>query len=152
MRPTKLGSIQDAVAKSYRAAGGVEAVADLLGIANSTASYGIEVNERRPGGLGVNYLARLAKVHPEAAIPLAEFFADHAGGIFQPVADSTSVSSLYAHCGMVAKECGEAQAATIKAAASADRNDIVDAEREIDEAIAALTRAKAEVRARRGSA
>lgn len=93
MRHTRSGSVQDAVAKSYRAAGGVEAVADLLGLANSTVSYGTEVNEHRPGGLGVNYLSRLGRHNPDCAVPVAQFFAALAGGAFYPLRDKGVTAS-----------------------------------------------------------
>ncbi|TMV11922.1 hypothetical protein [Arenibacterium halophilum] len=152
MRATKVGTIQDAVARCYRAVGGVEAVAEQLGLANSTVSYGTEVNEARPGGIGVNYLVRLALHDSRCAVPLAEFFADHAGGVFEPVLSQADVISLYARCGLVAKECGEAQAAIIRAAETLKAGHLDEAEREIDEAIAVLVKAKADVRQKRGVA
>lgn len=151
MRYTASGTIQNAVARCYRAVGGVEAVAEQLGLANSTVSYGTEVNEARPGGIGVNYLARLGRANAAAAVPVAEFFCDLAGGVFQPV-EVVGVTNLHDHCCDVAKECGEAQAATIKAAYSSKRNEIDEAEREIDEAIGALVRARAALRGQRGAA
>ncbi|MFC4668164.1 hypothetical protein ACFO5X_06325 [Seohaeicola nanhaiensis] len=142
MRPTRAGTIQDAVARCYRAAGGVEAVAEQLGLANSTVSYGTEINEARPGGIGVNHLARLAMTDPDCALPLAEFFAALAGGVYQPVGGVAEVISLFSGCGLMAKECGEAQAATILAATTQRPKDIAEAEREIEEAIAALTKSR----------
>jgi hypothetical protein len=150
MRPTKPGTIQDAVAGSYRAVGGVETVGELLGLAISTVSYGTEIAEHRPGGLGVNYLDRLARINPIAARPVAEHFAGLALGHFQPMI-RTAEASLYEHCSLVAKECGEAQAAAIKAAHSAEAQDIEEADREIGEAIAALARARAALKPKRGN-
>ncbi|GHF71020.1 hypothetical protein [Seohaeicola zhoushanensis] len=152
MRATKAGTIQDAVQRCYRAAGGVEAVAEQLGLANSTVSYGTERNEARPGGIGVNYLVRLAMIDARCALPLAEFFSDLAGGVYQPVLPAADVISLYARCGLVAKECGEAQAAAIQAADTRSPRDIEAAEREIDEAIASLVRQRAALRSERGAA
>ena len=152
MRATKAGTIQDAVARCYRAAGGVEAVAEHLGLANSTVSYGTEVSENRPGGIGVNYLARLAKLDQRCAVRLAEFFSDQAGGVFEPVLNEADVVSLYARCGIVAKECGEAQAAIIRAAETMKLGHLEEAEREIDEAIAVLIKAKADIRLKRDAA
>ncbi|WP_109464388.1 hypothetical protein [Albibacillus kandeliae] len=152
MRATKAGTIQDAVAKCYRAGGGVEAVAELLDLANSTVSYGTEVNENRPGGIGVNYLVRLAKMDPLCAVPLAELFCDLAGGVFQPVQPGADVVSLAKRCSLVAKECGEAQAAAIHASDTLSVRDIEAAEREIDEAITSLVQARAHLRCEKGAA
>lgn len=151
MRYTASGTIQNAVARCYRAVGGVEVVAEQLGLANSTVSYGTEVNEARPGGIGVNYLARLGMADASAAVPVAEFFCDLAGGVFQPV-ELVGVTNLHDHCCDVAKECGEAQAATIKAAHSNKRNEIEEALCEVDEAIGALVKARAALQKKRSAA
>jgi hypothetical protein len=82
MRP---GSVQAAVRAVFRAVGGLENAAADTGAAISTLSVGTEVNEARPGGLGVNYLDRLGRIDPAAALPMAEHFAQLAGGVFVPV-------------------------------------------------------------------
>ena len=151
MRRHASGTIQNAVARCYRAVGGVEAVGEQLGLANSTVSYGTEVNEARPGGIGVNYLARLGMADSSAAMPIAEFFCDLAGGVFQPV-QLAEVTSLHDHCCDVAKECGEAVSAAIRATNSNSRNEIEEADREINEAVEALLRARGALRAKRGAA
>ena len=62
------------------------------------------------------------------------------------------MTNLQDHCCGVAKECGEAQAASVKAAYCSKRNEIEDAEREFDEAIGALVRARAALRGQRRAA
>ena len=85
MRNHPYGTIQDAVQSSYRASGHTnEEIAELLGVRGSTISYGAEMSEARPGGLGVNYLHRLGRMRPEAAVPIAQHFARLGGGVFQP--------------------------------------------------------------------
>lgn len=84
-RATRPGSIQAAVRESVRAVGGLECASDDLGISVSVLSYGTEVSDTRPGGLGVNYLDRLGRIDGQAAVPVAQHFAHLAGGVFQPV-------------------------------------------------------------------
>ncbi|MBR9764126.1 MAG: hypothetical protein GYB53_11530 [Rhodobacteraceae bacterium] len=88
MRNVRPASIQSAVQASIRAAGGLEAAANDLGIGVSTLSHGTEISEQRPGGLGINYADRLSRIVPEAAVPIAQHFAMLAGGTFQPLAVS----------------------------------------------------------------
>lgn len=153
MRNVPAGTVQDAVQRSYEASGLTsDRIARLLGTVNSTISYGTEISEHRPGGIGVNYLDRLAQIYPAVALPLAQHFASLAGAVVQPVATAENVACLYSLSGTVAKECGEAQAATIAAAQSVNARDCDKAVREIDEAVEALLRAKAEILAKRGAA
>ncbi|WP_353475537.1 hypothetical protein PVT71_18375 [Salipiger sp. H15] len=153
MRPQRYGTIQNAVCEAVEATGKRhQDVAALLGIRGSTLSYGMEDNEDRPGGLGVNYLHRLAMDCPAAAIPLAQHFAGLAGGVFRPVEMQGNVTSIFAQCGDVARECGEAQAAIFRAAEKASVQSVAEAEREIDEAVAALMRARGAISAKRGAA
>lgn len=84
-RYTEPGSFQETVQRVIKAAGGVEAAADQLMVSITTVSNGTALDELRPGGFGGNYLARLARWRPACALPLAEFFAAHAGGVFQPI-------------------------------------------------------------------
>ncbi|MCW1934554.1 hypothetical protein [Pararhodobacter zhoushanensis] len=84
-RPSRPGTIQDAVRRAYVAVGGVENAAADMGLSLSSASYGTELREDRPGGLGVNYLDRLGRVDVAAALPVAQHFATLAGGVFQPI-------------------------------------------------------------------
>ncbi|QFT47832.1 hypothetical protein FIU97_14715 [Roseivivax sp. THAF40] len=150
MRNHRPGTIQSAVSAALDATCEPrERLADFLGIRGSTLSYGTEVSETRPGGLGVNYLHRLAVADPRAALPIARHFCALAGGMFQPVVAAENVTTLYAHCSAIAKECGEAQAATIRAAECMSADALDAAERELDEAQAAIARARGEVRARR---
>lgn len=107
MRATKAGTVQSAVAETYRAVGGVEEAAELLGIAMSTASYGTEVNEYRPGGLGVNYLDRLGRIKPEFARAMAEHFAVLAGGVFT-AHNLASARTVSEHVSALVKEHSEA--------------------------------------------
>lgn len=153
MRPQRYGTIQNAVCDSVEATGKRhQDVAAFLGIRGSTLSYGMELSETRPGGLGVNYLHRLGVDCPAAAVPLAQHFAGLAGGVFSPVELSGNVTSIYTQCGDVARECGEAQAAIIRAAEMASHQSVAEAEREIDEAVAALMRARGAISAIRGAA
>ncbi|SDF90838.1 hypothetical protein [Alloyangia pacifica] len=158
MRDQIYGTIQSAVCAAVEATGKRhQDVAEFLGIRGSTLSYGMEVSETRPGGLGVNYLHRLGADCPAAALPLAQHFAGLAGGVFQSVNVGGVVTSLYAQCGTVAKECGEAQAAIIRAAEKAGGHGNsaranAEALCEIDEAIEALTRARASIVASRDAA
>jgi hypothetical protein len=84
-RATRPGSVEAAVALTIRAAGGVESVADDLGLSLSTVSYWTERREDRPGGAGIKHLDALARIVPAAAAPVAQHFAALAGGVFQPV-------------------------------------------------------------------
>lgn len=84
-RATRPGSIQSSVRAAYLAVGGLECASEDLGVSVTTLSYGTEVTDLRPGGLGVNYLDRLGRIEPRAAVPLAQHFAHLAGGVFQPV-------------------------------------------------------------------
>lgn len=153
MRPQRYGTIQNAVCSAVEATGKRhQDVAASLGIRGSTLSYGMEDNEDRPGGLGVNYLHRLAMDCPAAAVPLAQHFAGLAGGVFQPVDVGDNVTSLVSHCGNVAKENGEALAAILRAAEKMSGIVDADVEREIDEAVANLLTAKSILRAQRGAA
>ncbi|MGH1447413.1 MAG: hypothetical protein ACRBBO_15370 [Cognatishimia sp.] len=85
-RATRPGSIQATVQASFRAVGGLENASADMGVATSTLSYGLEVSEHRPGGVGVNYLDRLGRIDSKAAAPIARHFAQLAGGFFQPLA------------------------------------------------------------------
>lgn len=153
MRNHPFGSIQEAVQSAYRASGHTnEEIAELLGVRGSTVSYGSEMSEARPGGLGVNYLHRLGRMRPAAAVPIAQHFAGLGGGVFAPVEVTGNVESLFSHCGTVARECGEAQAAALRAAERASADACEAAEREIDEAVQALLRARAMIRHQRGAA
>lgn len=158
MRNVPAGTIQDAVQRAYDAfhdrdgKTGVERIARRLGTVKSTVSYGTEISDDRPGGIGVNYLDRLGQEQPAVALPIAQHFAALAGAVVQPAAEGSNVACLYSLSGIVAKECGEAQAATIAAAQSVCARDCDKAVREIDEAVAALLRAKAEILAKRGAA
>lgn len=81
-RATRPGSIQSVLREAYRLVGGVEAVAEDLHVRTSTVSYGTEVREDRPGGLGLNYADQLARQHSGVAALLARHFAVLAGGSF----------------------------------------------------------------------
>lgn len=84
-RAVRPGSPQAAVRAAYRAVGGIERAANDLGVSLSTLSYGTEQRDDRPGGLGVNHLDRLGRIEAAAAVPVAQHFAQLAGGVFQPV-------------------------------------------------------------------
>lgn len=84
-RAVRPGSIQAAVRAALRAAGGIECASDDLGISMTTLSFGTEQRDDRPGGLGVNHLDRLGRIEAATAVPVAQHFAQLAGGVFQPV-------------------------------------------------------------------
>ena len=146
-RYTRPGTIQAAVSSCYEAAGGVSKVARLLGLQNSTVSYGTEENEARPGGIGVNYLDRLAEWNGGCAVPIAQYFAALAGGVFQPV-ETHGVTNLFKHARETIIECGEAQAAMVRAAEQASAGNCEQAEKEIDDAVNHLLAFKAAMRAK----
>lgn len=85
MRNTKPDSIQDSVRASIKAAGGLEAASNDLGLSVSSLSRASGSDEDRPGGLGVNYLHTLGRVVPGSAEPIAIHFARLAGGVYQPL-------------------------------------------------------------------
>lgn len=115
-RRTRPGSIQAAVQAAYAACGGLENAATDTGASLSTLSVGTEVNEARPGGIGVNYLDRLGRIDPAAAVPIAEHFAQLAGGVFVPVDLTGAVSAEFAH---VAKEFSDVVNAHVAATSEA---------------------------------
>jgi len=84
-RATRPGSVQDMFRRICNALGGVENAAADAGVSISTISYGMELNEARPGGIGLNHVDRLCRMHPEAAAVAAQHFAVLAGGVFLPV-------------------------------------------------------------------
>ncbi len=87
MRNNRPDSIQEAVRASIKAAGGLEAASNDLGLSVSSLSRASGSDEDRPGGLGVNYLHTLGRVVPAAAVPIAAHFSRLAGGVFQPLPD-----------------------------------------------------------------
>lgn len=143
MRAVRAGTIQEAVQDAYRAAGKLEEVAGAIGIAPATLSFATQINEDRPGGLGVNYLDRMARMYPAAAAEIAAHFAALAGGVYQPVISTTASIDLGEHAFAVAKEGGEATSAAIRAALTGSLRDCETALREIDESIEAQTLARA---------
>lgn len=153
MRNVPAGTIQQAIQRVYDAVGGgIEGIARKLGTVNSTVSYGTEISEHRPGGLGANYLDRLCQDNAEAALVVAQHFAGYAGAAVQPVHRGDNVSCLYLLSGEVAKECGDALPAIIRASQNATAGNCDEAVREIDEAVARLMDARAEILAKRGAA
>lgn len=139
MRQPRYGTIQSAVRGALDATGKRDKdVADFLGVRGSTLSYATEESDDRPGGLGVNYLHRLALAYPAAAVPLAQHFAAMAGGVYQPVDTEGRVVSLFEHTSLCAKETGEAIAAMARAAEQASAGNLEAAERETREAIAQM--------------
>ncbi|PYE80397.1 hypothetical protein [Pseudoroseicyclus aestuarii] len=133
------GSVQDAVSRAYTAAGGLEAASDMLGLTASTLSEATAKSAKRPHGLGVNHLDRLARMSPEAARVLAEHFAAHAGGVFHPSgAGAAGADNLLAQIGVSSKEFGEAISAGMSAIQSGDPQAINRAIVEHDEAGAAI--------------
>lgn len=139
-RATTPGTIQEAVQASYDAYGDQKTIAGDLGIAGSSVSYGTEVQDIRPGGLGVNYLDRLGRIKPAAAEPIAQYFAALAGGVFQPVALK---GALAADVHRLTREFSDVLAlhAAAHSSASGNPNDYTPFEarkqvREVDELVA----------------
>ena len=85
MRSVRPGSIQSAVRGSITAAGGLECVSNDLGVSVTTLSRATDLDEERPGGLGVNHLHRLGLIVSISAEPLARHFASLAGGFYHPI-------------------------------------------------------------------
>lgn len=116
MRRVQAGSIQDAVKASYKAAGGLECAATDLGLSAALLSRAIDAqDEYRPGGLGVNYLHRLSRIVPAAAIPIAEHFARLAEGRFEKPEThvlSDCMATLMSEFSDVLKHHGEARSET----------------------------------------
>ncbi|MEW2911437.1 hypothetical protein [Leisingera sp. JC11] len=147
MRQVKPGSIQAAVQASIKAAGGLEAAGNDLGMSASNLSRASSNDEDRPGGLGVNHLHRLGRITPGAAEPIAAHFAGLADGVFQPVAQP-GVTNLFQQASKTIIECGEAQAAMVRAAEHACAGNCDAADREIDDAVRHLLAFKAAMRAK----
>ncbi|PTX02047.1 hypothetical protein [Pararhodobacter aggregans] len=151
-RATIPGTIQEAVQACYDAYGDQKDIALDLGIAGSSVSYGTEVQEIRPGGLGVNYLDRLARMKAASAVPIARHFAALAGGVFQPVAVD---GALAADVHQLTREFSDVLAlhADAHSARSRDPGDYTPHEarqqiREIDEMVTAAMLFRAQLMAR----
>lgn len=122
MRHVRPGSIQDAVTSAYATAGGLECVANDIGVSTTLLSRAVDANdEQRPGGLGINYLHRLSRIVPEAAAPIAEHFAKLAGGRFVPSRSEMGAECLVQHGIVVSKESGEAISKLLEAAQNPDK-------------------------------
>ncbi|MDO6722621.1 hypothetical protein Q4560_05035 [Celeribacter halophilus] len=147
MRGVRAGSIQSAVRDAMKGAGGLECASIDLGISVSTLSYGTSVDEARPGGLGVNYLDRLGRMHRAAALPMAQHFSTLAGGFFEPVnldglAD-VEIHDLTAEFSEVLREHAFAHSS-----ASQDPSGYTDAEkRKMIESLTRLSKSTARLRA-----
>ncbi|WP_339112877.1 hypothetical protein [Thioclava sp. GXIMD2076] len=138
MRPVEAGSIQDVVSDVYDVFGGVRKASAATGLAPSVLSYGTEMREDRPGGLGVNYLDRMARMDPAAAAILASHFAALAGGVFQPI-EVAVVEELTSACADAIKENGEAIFYALQAARSGRWEDAQIALPEVDDSITEMT-------------
>ena len=85
MRSVRPGSIQSAVQMAITAAGGLECVSNDIGVSTANLSRATACDEERPGGLGINHLDRLGRIVPATGIPIAQHFAQLAGGVFYPL-------------------------------------------------------------------
>jgi len=155
-RATRPGSIQDAVRQAFGAVGGLENAATDLGLSLSVLSYGTEIREDRPGGLGVNYLDRLGRIEPLAAEAVARHFANLAGGVFQPV-DPGGVLASDVHT--LTREFSDVLQLHAQAHCKTSKNptDYTPCEaraqvREIDELVVAALRLRAAMLAKAGDA
>lgn len=141
MRAYRAGTISEAVQNAVEAVPGMKHrdVASFLGISGATLSYGTDVPEDRPAGLGVAYLHRLAVAFPEAAAPIAEHFAALAGGTFHSIDSEAQPQAMWQHVATMAKETGEAVAALSSIEHGADRaevrREIIEAREALDAAI-----------------
>ncbi|WP_375263217.1 hypothetical protein [Palleronia sp.] len=100
-------SIQDVVARAYRAAGGIENVSADLGLSIGTLSEHTGLPKgKRAGGLGINYADTLSRIHPEVAAVYAAHFAALAGGTFT-AADEAAPLETVEHLSRIAKESAE---------------------------------------------
>ena len=146
MRNSPYGSVQCAVAAAYKAAGGLEKVSEALGLGTSTLSEAAGDSEKRPHGLGINYLHILGQIKPGAAEPIARHFAALAGGVYQPVtAESLCLQSAIARA---AKEGGESVGYSIGLGPDASRDQLAQAEKEAIEACEAWNEHLAAIRER----
>nr|WP_321509334.1 hypothetical protein [uncultured Celeribacter sp.] len=147
MRGVRAGSIQSAVRSVFSGIGGLECASVDLGVSVSTLSYGTAVDEARPGGLGVNYLDRLGRMHRAAALPMAQHFSTLAGGFFQPVdlsgMESVAIHDLTAEFAEVLRDHAFAHSE-----ASPDPTGYTEAEtRQMIESLSRLSKATARLRA-----
>lgn len=85
MRQAKPCSIQAAIRATITNAGGLDVAAADMEISTTTLSRATDIDEARPGGLGVNYLHRLARLAPHSVAPIAHHFAQLSGGYFVPI-------------------------------------------------------------------
>lgn len=150
MRNSRTGSVQAAVRDTYAAYGGLEAIKEAIGVSVATLSYGTEINEHRPGGIGINYLDQISRMEPACAAVLAHHFASLAGGVFQPV-DETYDACLASHTATVASESGQAVAAALGALGSKCPQAIDRALEEADDLVEAGVGLRARLTAKRAA-
>jgi hypothetical protein len=156
MRATRAGSIQDVFRRVYEINGGIQNSAEDMQVSPAVASYALSLEEARPGGLGINYVERLARARSECAVPIAEHFALHAGGVFMPV---TGNGPTAADLATVVREFSDVLALDARAHSEVSENpqdytpkEALDAIGEVDGLLRALTNfrsvlvAKAEAR------
>jgi hypothetical protein len=147
MRATRAGSIQAIIQRAYDANGGIQNSAIDMQVSPATASYGLSLDDARPGGLGVNHLEHLVRARPECAVPFAEHYAIHAGGVFMPlVGDGPTAADL----ATVMREFSDVMALDARAHSEASDNphdytpkEALEALKEADELLSALTRFRA---------
>lgn len=140
-RAVRPSTVQSAISAAYRMGGGLECVSADLGVSIATLSYGTEISDQRPGGLGVNYLDRLGRIEPTAARPLADHFCHLAGGVFMPVASrgdlAPDVARLTAEFSDVLARHAEAHSPTSVNPSGYTKAEAMTQIRELDEVIAA---------------
>lgn len=145
MRKTKPGSVQSAIQQSYTVSGGLEVVQAATGVSLSTLSYGTELREDRPGGIGINYIDRLARMDAKAAEPIARHFALLAGGHFQSSDEHAAGLSALQHASKVIRESGEGAAALMAFAEGGDAAQTIKELQDVaDAALAAIRDIKSE--------
>ncbi|PHP28019.1 hypothetical protein [Limimaricola cinnabarinus] len=149
MRNNRPDSIQSAIAAAYKANGGLENTASDIGVSTALLSLGTRVDEKRQGGLGVNYLDRLSRMHRPSALPLAQHFCALGGGVFQPL-EASGPGCLITLSGDAAKEFGDVVASALRAKLSMSTTDCDDTILQIDEAMGVLVRMRAEAVRQRG--
>lgn len=155
-RTARPGSIQSAVRAAYVAVGGIENAAVDLGLAISTLSYGTELNDTRPGGLGVNYLDRLCRIEPAAGVPLAQHFAHLAGGVFQPLTfdgvTAADINEVTREFSDVLTKHAEAHSPGSENPSDYTRAEAAQQVKELDELIAAAARLRGIMLVKAGAA
>jgi len=147
MRRERPGSIQSAVSKAFTSAGKLECVRDDLGVSIGMLSNATDFNEKSAGGIGVNHLHRLCRIHSASAVPLAQHFAHLALGEFIPLnvdgAVGADMSELMSEFADVLRTHAAAMSDKSRKPNDYTQREALDAIKEVDEMLAAGARVRA---------